>query len=228
MTVGEVADERPRDVGDEDLAALGLGGDTGGEIDRAAEVAVVLGDDVTGVDAHAHADRMLGERTLDRAGAQHRLARAGEGEHERVALLLDLGAVMALEQVADERVVVAEEQACPLLTQTLQHLRRALDVREDDRHRAGGPGARVDDLAGDAARGLGAEDRVAAVHRAHGLGQLLGARVLRQVPVGARAESRDHAFVDEAREHEYLRRRPRLADEPRRLDRRRRSAWTGP
>ena len=46
----------------------------------------------------------------------------------------------------------------------------------------------------------------------------LGAGVLGQVAVGARAESRDHALVDEARQDEHLRARPRLADEPRRLD----------
>ena len=47
--------------------------------------------------------------------------------------------------------MVAEEEARPLLAEPLQHLRRALDVREDDRDRAGGPHARVDDLARDPA-----------------------------------------------------------------------------
>jgi len=53
-------DELAHDVRDEDLAALGLGGDARGDDDRRTEEVVVLGDGLARVEADTDADAGIG------------------------------------------------------------------------------------------------------------------------------------------------------------------------
>src|ERR1700751_1001470 len=84
LNTGQVSGERSRDIGDEDLAAVGDRRHARGDGDRAAEVAGVLGDDAAGVDADTDAERVRRQRRLNRDSALDGRTRAREGEHERV------------------------------------------------------------------------------------------------------------------------------------------------
>ena len=67
---------------------------------------------------------------------EHRLARIGEGEVERVALHLHLDAAVPGERLAQQAAVILERPHVRLLAELLQQPRRALDVREEQRDRA--------------------------------------------------------------------------------------------
>src|SRR5439155_27193577 len=113
--------EPARDLGDEDLAAAGRLGNAGRDEHGAPEVAALLGDDVAGVRAraHGHADVACRQRPLDLDRAAQRGARALEGEHELVALALDLDAAGALERLPHEPVVLLEDLARALVADLL-------------------------------------------------------------------------------------------------------------
>src|SRR3972149_5396815 len=70
------------------LAAFGLSGDAGGEVDVLAEEVVAVLDCLARVEAHAHADRLLrrvvapGERPLDLGGALGGSAGTPERQHK--------------------------------------------------------------------------------------------------------------------------------------------------
>src|SRR4051812_44444306 len=86
----------------EDLAAARLVGDPRREDHVLAVEVRLLADRLAGVQPDADADRPVGVRAellvdlaVDRPGALHGPARAGEGDHEAVALRLDLIAAEA-------------------------------------------------------------------------------------------------------------------------------------
>src|SRR4029453_5469927 len=97
-------DDLPHQGGHEDLPAPGLTGDAGGQHDRVAEKGAVLDDRLAGVHADPHPQQVGGPRStvgvhraLDVDGAEDGGAGAREGQHEAVALGLDLAAPAALE-----------------------------------------------------------------------------------------------------------------------------------
>jgi hypothetical protein len=88
-------------------------------------------------DPHAHIDALQPpprrERPLraDRRG--DRVARAGEGDEERVVLGVDLAAVVLDERRAQQALILANDIG-PAVAQPRQQPRRALDVAEQERH----------------------------------------------------------------------------------------------
>ena len=139
--VGDGPRELAGHVGHEDLAALGLGAHAGGAVHRLARELAVLPRDFAGVEADADAQRRPGavqvegvERALDadRAGQ----GPAGRHEHDEEAVaercLLVLALVL-LDLLANELVVLAEERVGLGVAVGGPKRGRALDIRE---HRA--------------------------------------------------------------------------------------------
>ena len=83
---------------------------------------------------------MLGERALDGDGAVEALLRGLEGDHEAVAHGLHFVAVVGLELLADEGVVLAQELLPRLVAEALGEHGRVFDVAEHDRDGAVGRG----------------------------------------------------------------------------------------
>jgi hypothetical protein len=77
------------------------------------------------------------QRALRGDGAADGVAGAREGEEERIALRVDLRPAGVAEVLADEPPVLAGDLGV-VVAELLQQLRRALDVRERERDRAGG------------------------------------------------------------------------------------------
>ena len=136
------ADERPRRLGEEDAAARGRAAETRGADDVEAVVALLADRRLAGVEAHAHADvhplrpRVRRVRALRLDRGRDRVARAREGEEERVALRVDLDAAAVAERLAHEPPVVGEHVAVPV-AEPLHQRGGALDVAEDEGDGAG-------------------------------------------------------------------------------------------
>ena len=114
------ADERPRRLREEDAAARGGAAEPRGADDVEAVVALLADRRLAGVEAHAHADvhplrpRVRRVRALRLDRGRDRVARAREGEEERVALRVDLDAAAVSERLAHEPPVVGEHVAVPV------------------------------------------------------------------------------------------------------------------
>src|SRR3990172_6336695 len=78
-----------------------------------------------------------GEGLLDGDGALEGARGGREGGHDAVAGVLDLGAAVGLEGVADDGVVAAEELLRAVVAEALGEGGGALHVGEQDRHEAG-------------------------------------------------------------------------------------------
>ena len=91
--------------------------------------------------AHADADGLaarpprLGVDTLRLDGGRDRVARTWEDEEERVALRVDLDPVEGRERVADHHPVHGQHLVVAVV-ESLEELRRLLDVREDEGDRS--------------------------------------------------------------------------------------------
>src|SRR5262249_16120632 len=134
--LGELA-EQPRD---DDLTTLRLRRDARRLVNRAAEEGVGVPNGLAGVESDSHAQRCLamwhavvGEGTLDRDGTAQRSSGAPEYEHEAVAEALDLESVVGSYLLPHQPVVDAEHLSGAVVSQAVDHGRRALDVREHDR-----------------------------------------------------------------------------------------------
>ena len=75
---------------------------------------------------------MLGDLALDVDGAEDGAAGAGEGDHESVALILDLGTAVVLNLGPDDLVVPLEEVERLLVTDGGGEMGEALHVGEED------------------------------------------------------------------------------------------------
>ncbi len=129
----------PHDDGGQDLARLGVGAYAGGQLDGGAEQVFLLGHRLPRVEADAYADGdvgvrfvVLGESTLDGDGAFQGAARRSEGGHDAVAGVLDLGAAVGLQGVADDAVVRPQHLLGLGVAQALGEGSGALHVREED------------------------------------------------------------------------------------------------
>ena len=103
---------------DEDLPALRVTRDSCRQDDVAPEQVAAFHDRLAGVEADAHAHALLGMRPavavdllLDRDRAHEGAACARKGEHEAVALRLDLVAPVLAQRLADDVVVGAQHVA---------------------------------------------------------------------------------------------------------------------
>jgi hypothetical protein len=74
-------------------------------------VAFVGSDRPSGVDTHPHADRAVGERPLRFSCGDHGISRAGEGDEERIALGVNLGAAVIGERLAQHLAMGARAPA---------------------------------------------------------------------------------------------------------------------
>ena len=106
--------------GDHHLAAVGAGGDPGGAVHVCAHVALVRQVRRAGVQAHAHADRPGGERTLPLGRRLERARGGGEDVEEGVPLGVHLHAAVTGEGFAQEPPVLGER-----LPRTPRHRARA-------------------------------------------------------------------------------------------------------
>ena len=133
-----VLDELGGRLREDDLAAVARGGDARSEVDVVADVALVGEQRRAGVQADAHADRARLSASVIARGRGDRPRRRGEGEEERVALRVHLDAAVGGEGLAEHATVLGERLRVRLRPELVQQLRRALDVREEERDRAGG------------------------------------------------------------------------------------------
>ena len=127
----------------DDLAAVGDRRDARRPVHRGAEVVAVAERRLAGVQPHPDADH-LGEGPVDRVqgalavdGCEHGVVGGCERGVEAVAGRLDHDAVALLDRLAQD-LVVAGERVAHRLGVLLPKARRTLEVREQERHGAGG------------------------------------------------------------------------------------------
>ena len=92
--------------------------------------------------ADAHLDRAGGELARHLFRGRERARGGREGHEERVALGVDLDAVVTGASLADHAPVLGERIGIRLCAKLVQKPRRALDVGEEERDGAGGEVAR--------------------------------------------------------------------------------------
>jgi hypothetical protein len=132
-----VAEELARRRGDEHLAAVAGGGDARGAVDAHPDVALAADGRLAGVNAHPHTQLaaagpfMCGQRLLRVDSGADGVLRAAKRREERVALRVDLGAVVGCERVANDPLVVGERGRV-VVAQLSEQARRALDVGEEE------------------------------------------------------------------------------------------------
>jgi hypothetical protein len=137
------AEQRPRRLGDEHLAAVGRCHHACGLVDVDSHIVSVDRPRLAGVKAHADADRvtvgplLFGERLLRPLGRRCRSARGLEGGEEAVALAGEHMPAVALERPTEE-LPVPRELLVIAVSQPPEQTRRALDVAEQQRDGAAG------------------------------------------------------------------------------------------
>ncbi len=139
---GVGGEELPGRLGDDDLPAVRGGRDPRRAVDVDPDVALVRRLWLTGVDSDAHADGAALERVARVGGRRHCVRCAREGNEERVALRVDLDAVVSRERFSQGAAVLREEIRVARSV-LLEEPRRALDVGEEEGDGAGrklGPG----------------------------------------------------------------------------------------
>src|SRR5262245_45779425 len=129
-------------VREENLPTVGDGADAGRAVDSKADVPFLPDDRLSGMQTHSYAQlgvvwpRVLGERPLGKHGSAQRGVRALEREQKRVALVVDLSAALCFDGPPQNLVVLGEHRDVAL-AELLHEPRRAGDVREEERDRAG-------------------------------------------------------------------------------------------
>ena len=126
-------DEVARRLRQEHLPAVPGGGDPRRAVDVHPDVALVGHDRLARVEPHPDADRPVAERRLPVGGGGERVGGAREGDEERVALRVHLDAAVPRKGVAQHAAVLAQQLRVALAV-LVQQPRRALDVREEERH----------------------------------------------------------------------------------------------
>ena len=105
---------------------------------READVALACGGRLAGVDPdpypnlHPVRPGLGGERPLDRDRRRDRVRGAAEGHEERIALSVDLVAVVRRERLPQQHLVSSEQIAVPLAPDLPEQRRRPFDVREQE------------------------------------------------------------------------------------------------
>jgi predicted metal-binding membrane protein len=128
-------EEPLRRLGDEHLAAVACAHDPGGSMHVHADVALVGDERLARVDAHPHAHRPVRETVLGSGGRNDGIGRTGEGDEKRVTLCVHLDAAVAREGVPQHAAVLGQYVRVAR-SELVEQPRRALDVREQQRHRA--------------------------------------------------------------------------------------------
>ena len=129
-------DERARRLGEEHLPSMADGGDARALVHVDPDVSLLRQPRLTRVQPHAHPDRAVRERALAVRGGGDRIRRAAEGDEERVTLRVHLDALVVGKRRAESPPMLV--QCLPVVVAELvQQPRRALDVREQQRHHAG-------------------------------------------------------------------------------------------
>ena len=113
------------------------GGDARCTVDVDPDVALFGHDGLARVKPHADADRPVAKRRLPVRGGCDRVGGARECDEERVALRVDLDAAVPCERVP-QRTTVLAQQLRVVLAVLVEQPRRALDVREEERHGSAG------------------------------------------------------------------------------------------
>ena len=88
------------------------------------------------MEAHPHAHRTGGEPVTGRARGVCRSCSGREGDEERVALRVDLGAAVLRGRFANDPPVLGERVGVPRGAELVQQPRRAFDVGEEERDRS--------------------------------------------------------------------------------------------
>jgi hypothetical protein len=118
-------------------------------VDVDADVAVLAQSRRAGVeaDSNAHGRRPVvpAERPLRRDSRLGRRLRRPEGCKELIAARVDLVTLAIRDRLSQQAAEVAEHRQ-PLVAELARQARRAFDVREEERHRAGGKRAHSSSL----------------------------------------------------------------------------------
>ena len=130
-------EERGGRFGEQHLAAVGKRRDSRAAVDVDAHVALRGHRRRACVDAHADAYRPGLQRRLRLTRGGRRALRGRKRDEERVALRVDLDAAVCGERLAQKAPVLRERLGVRVWSERVQQPRRALDVREQERDRAG-------------------------------------------------------------------------------------------
>ena len=109
------------------------GGDARALVHVEADVSLLGQPRLARVQPHPHADRPIGQAALAVRGSGDRVRRAGERDEERVTLRVDLDALVVRTRRADDPPMLVQRLPVPV-AELVQQPRRALDVREQQRH----------------------------------------------------------------------------------------------
>ena len=122
---------------DEHLPAVATGSNPRSPVHVDPDVALGVEVRRSRVDAHTHADRAGGESVQCLAGGRQRARGGRESDEESIALRVDLDAPIGRERLTQDAAMLGKRPGVVLGTEFVQQLRRALDVREEKRHRPG-------------------------------------------------------------------------------------------
>jgi hypothetical protein len=122
-------------LGDQDLTAVPGRGDAGTEVDVLADIALADAVGPARVQSHPHPDGPAVERSLCFSRSRDRAAGIGERDEERVPLCVDSTPACAANASRRTRRCSTSASGIPV-TELVQEPRRALDVGEQERHRA--------------------------------------------------------------------------------------------
>src|SRR5207244_4067802 len=117
----------------EHLTAVADRGDPGTLVHVEADVPLLAQPRLAGVQPHPHANRSVGERALAVRRRGDRVRRAGERDEERVSLRVDLDTAVLGERRAKSPPMHLQRLGV-VVAERVQQTRRALDVREEERH----------------------------------------------------------------------------------------------
>src|SRR5262249_47922647 len=106
--------EVPRSLREKHLSAVADRRDPRGAVHIDADIALVDQERLTRMDAHPNAHRASPERRLALTRRSYSVARAGEGDEERVALRVNLNPVMTDERVAQHPPVLDQRGHIPV------------------------------------------------------------------------------------------------------------------
>jgi hypothetical protein len=131
-----VRDEVASRLREQHLASVRGAHDPGRTVDVHADVALVRHLRLARVQSHPHAHPTICERALRLLCSRGPIVRALERNEERVALRVDLDAVVAPERLPQQPTMVRQDVDVAV-TELLEESRRALDVGEEQRDGSG-------------------------------------------------------------------------------------------
>ena len=138
-------EERSSLLGDQNLTSMGEPAHAGATMDVHPHVPLGREGRCSRVKPHTYLDRADCQRVLPVESRIHSLACGREGDEERVALRVDLDPAVGGESLPQRTTVLGQRLRVRLRPERVKQPRRALDVGEEERDRAGREvGAHVD------------------------------------------------------------------------------------